>query len=322
MNFSEIKYRNGPKYFNIENWMTFAAQLGSILRKRSLTEKFNIYLSLPNSLIFSKFLIMGIFDQKLKEKVTEAELFGFFKSLKYGDVIYYLEDDVWKKCSVIEVTQGFSSKDSLHLKILNHKNMTHYIPSNQWEKRVIISSASSDMVVGARVIQEFKHLSQSNLKYIYPSTVLNIHQLINEPCIFIAGNKSEFNRNIDTIELVIERHGFTFKDFIYEGKDRQFQNIKWLSKDAVIDFEGNSAPITLFMGANKALSDMQKYNQISTRIILDDRHENTETSELLRLSIEQEIFQKKSIILSQEIYKELLDSNISIPRGVEFIAWK
>lgn len=322
MEFPEIKYKNKGNYYNLEEWMVFAANLGFILREKSAEEKFNIYISLPNMLMFSYYTIMGAFDRKLNETVNEEVILRFFRDLEYGDIVYYIEGGIWKKCSVIELTRGLVSENSYHLKILNHKKVVHYIPANQWGERVIISGKRNDTIVGARTIQEFTHLSQSNLQFIYPTNALQVHQLFNEPCVYISGNRTEFNNHINDIELVINRHGFTFKDFIYEGENRQFQSIKWLPKEEIVDFEDKFAPITLFMGANKALSEMQKYNQISTRLILDDRHDNTETSELLRMTIEQEIVQGHAKILTKEIHTHFLMKNISIPRGVEFVAWK
>ncbi|WP_394190132.1 hypothetical protein [Paenisporosarcina quisquiliarum] len=320
MNLWKYKYKN--EYRPLEQWMLFAIAIGRFSHQNSLNEKpIHIYMSLPNNLIFSYFVALGISDENLKKEIGTEAILTHFQKLKSGDYIYYYHVDKWVRCSVIELVKGATSTDSWHLKILNLQKTTHLVPQKQWRDRVIIVGKGSKDIKSAKSIKELNRISMTILQYIYDSSTLQTHELINEPCINLVGTRTEFNDNLHIIEFDISGHILTMKDFLMDGSMSDFLNIHWVTKSAKEDAsEGGNLP-TIFVGANKALAHLKNYKN-NCRIILDDRHENSETSDLLRTTIVQEIVNNQSVIVTSQISNYLNDTNITIPKGVELLGWQ
>ncbi|MBD8014489.1 hypothetical protein [Planococcus wigleyi] len=315
---SKWTYKCNSEYLALEEWMLFAMGIGGYIRDYSKKNKseIHIYLSLPNSLLFSYFIATGIFNEKMSEEVTDETILNYFKKLTHGDQIYYFDNEEWKRCSVINLIQGKTREDSWHLLIRNHKQIAHYIPLSQWKEKIIISGNRTSEIKNALVIKDFKRASTGNLQYVYPEKSLQSHELLNEVCVNIAGTKSEFLMYSNAISLKINQKEFTFADFLYDGSSSEFKNIKWISKVPVLEGE-----ITMFLNASKGISDMHYYKKTS-RIFLDDRHDNREKSELLRMSIEQELIQGNLEIITSFLIEELKKKSIKVPQGVEILAWK
>lgn len=318
MEMSKWRYKYDDKYLELEKWMIFAMEIGGVIREYSQINKSSIhtYLSLPNNLLFSYFIATGIFNKKMNEEVSDEFIFKFFSNLKFGDQIYYFENNEWKRCSVIELLQGKTSENSWHLLVRNHKQTDHYIPFKQWRERVIISGNSASNIKNALVIKDLQRLSAGNLQYIYPINSLNSHGLLNEVCVAIGGTRTEFFQHSSIISLMINQKEFTFADFLHDGSSSEFINIKWISKSSQ-----TNSKITMFLNASKGISEMRMYKETS-RIFLDDRHDDRAKSELLRMSIEQEIIQENAEIMTSFLIDNLRDKSIEIPQGVEILAWK
>jgi len=309
----------------LEKWMLFAIYLGEItnLYKK---ESINIYLSLPNNLLFSYFFILGVIDNNMKQKVSDEVILEQFKKLNEGDIIYYLDNGVWKKCSVIGLVNGYTNEKSWHLQILNNKKTIQYIPSSKWRYSIVLTNENRDSILNARKVNDFQSISTGKLQHIYSLEQLQTLELLNEPYLFISGNKKDFYKYLSSIcfyyyTLYDHQVQLTFKDFIHDGTDVNYKNIEWLSKSLLKKYDIAKIKMVLFIGSNKALSHLNTFKN-SSKIILDDRHDNTETSDLLRLSIEQEILSNQSTIITNELNEILEEKNVSVPWGVEFLAWK
>lgn len=321
MNLDVLKYKRRDKYIPLEDWMLFAIKLGEIARKQK-NDSINVYLSLPNNLLFSYFFVLGVINCSLEEEISNEEIIEQFKKVVPGDIIYYLDNGDWKKCSVIKLVKGLTNKNSWHLQILNNKKIKEYIPASKWRNSIVLTNENNETVLNARKVKDFQSISLGNLKHIYSLEQLQTHELINEPCLFISGNMTEFNKYLTSINFYYDDEvQLTFKDFIYDGNDIKYNNIEWLTKSTFEKYDLNKINPVLFIGSNKALTHMNAFKS-SSRIILDDRHDNTETSELLRLSIEQEILSNHSAIVTNELNNLLERHNISVPWGVEILAWK
>lgn len=321
MDIEKLHYRLEDDYFPLEEWMIFAIKLGEIT-KTYKNLLFNIYLSLPNNLLFSYFFTLGIINSNLNESVSSEAILEQFKKLNPRDIVYYLDNGDWKKCSIIGLKHGLTNKNSWHLEILNNKKVVEFIPASKWRNSIVLTNENNETIINARKVKDFQSISQGKLSNIYSLEQLQTHELINEPCIYISGNRNEFNKLLSTIYLNYNNElKLSFKDFIYDGTDVNYKNIEWLSKSLLEKYNIKNIKTVLFIGANKALSHMNSFKN-SSRIILDDRHDNTETSELLRLSIEQEILSNQSTILTKDLNKLLTKDRINIPQGVEILAWK
>src|SRR5690606_26587385 len=116
-------------------------------------------------------------------------------------IVYYLDNGDWKKCSVIELTAGLTNENSWHLKILNNKKIDQYIPSSKWRNSIVLTNENNETFLNARKVKDFQSISLGNLQHIYSLEQLQTHELINEPCLFISGNKNEFSNYLSTIYL-------------------------------------------------------------------------------------------------------------------------
>lgn len=321
MDIKKLQYRLEDSYSPLEEWMIFAIKLGEITRSHK-EFLFNIYISLPNNLLFSYFFILGFINSNLSEMISDDVILEKFKKINPGDIVYYFDNGDWKKCSVIELRHGLTNENSWHLKILNNKKIDQFIPSSKWRNSIVLTNQNNETFLNARKVKDFQSISLGNLKHIYSLEQLQTHELINEPCLFISGNRNEFSNYLSTIYLNFNNElKLTFKDFVYDGNDVKYKNIEWLSKSILDKYDINKVSTILFLSANKALSHMNSFKN-SSRIILDDRHDNTETSELLRLSIEQEILSNQSINVTKDLNNLLKINNINVPQGVEILVWK
>lgn len=320
MNSWKYEYKND--FRNLEQWMQFAIAIGRFSQQNSSNEKpIHMYLSLPNNLIFTYFVALGIFDENLKQEIADEAILSHFQKLKKGDYIYYYHKDKWVRCSVIALIQGVISPDSWHLKIYNLEKTEHFIPQKQWREKVIIAGKGSGNIILARSIKELHRLGTTNLQYIYDNSTLQTNELLNEPCMNIAGKITEFNDNLHIIRFDISGHRLTMKDFLMDGSISSFRNIHWVTKPISENAIKDKSIPTIFVGANKALTHLKNFEN-NCRVILDDRHENTETADLLRTTIEQEIVHNKSTIVTNQFIHYLNSTNITIPKGVEILGWQ
>jgi len=317
INLWKYEYKHSRR--SLEQWMLFAIAIGRFSKKNSLLRNnIHLYISLPNNLFFAYFVALGIFDENMQKEIPDDAILTQFKKLKKGDYIYYYNNKKWVRCSVIDLLHGEFSNNSWYLKFYNLQKTTHSIPQIQWREQVIIAGKGSEHIKSARSIKELHRLGSTNLQYIYDSSTLQTHELLNEPCINIAGTKTEFNNNLHIIKFNISGHTLTMKDFLMDGSMSDFRNIHWVTNSTREDTTEDKGLPTIFVGANKALTHLKSFEN-NCRIILDDRHENTETSDLLRTTIEQEIVNKKSTIVTNQIVQYLNDRNITIPKGVEML---
>lgn len=323
MNFDNMKYMLGGKYRELEEWMRFSLHLGQYVKRYADKKKetFNIYISVPNSLSFSYFLLYGIFDAQMEQPVSDKMIIQRFKQLKAGDVVYYLDGETWKRCSVEEkVVENLTEKGSWHLKILNNGGVSEYIPLTKWETHVMIANRKVESIMNARVIKDIQRIT-GNIKRLYSSKHITRREVLNIPAAYVIGNRAEFKRYIDEITYLHVGTVFTPSTVLRDGTKSDFRNIQWITKNDTNTFDADNHEWVVFIGASKALARMSEFGNIG-RIILDDQFENWDTSALLRESIEQEILVSGAEIITPKLAEDLYKEKINIPKGVEILAWK
>ncbi|MDH2888985.1 hypothetical protein [Bacillus cytotoxicus] len=323
MNFDNMKYMLDGKYRKLEEWMRFSLHLGQYVKRYADKKKetFNLYISLPNSLSFSYFLLYGIVDAQMEQAVSDEIIIQRFKQLKAGDVVYYLDGETWKRCSVEEeVVENLTSKGSWHLKILNHGGVSDYIPLSKWETHVMIANRKFENIMNARVVKDIQRIT-GNIKRIYSPEHITRREVLNIPAAYVIGNRTEFKRYIDEITYFYIDTVFTPSTVLRDGTKTNFCNIQWISKSDINTFDADNHEWVVFIGASKALARMSEFSNTG-RIILDDQFENWDTSALLRENIEQEILVSGAEIITSKLVDDLYKEKIDIPKGVEILAWK
>lgn len=321
MNFDKMKYKLSTEYRELEEWMRFSLYLGKYLKRYAdrKGENFNIYISLPKAISFSYLLLHGIFDAQMEYPVSDKMIIQRFMKLAKGDVVYYLENDVWKRCSVEDVVENKTHKGSWHLKILNHSGVSEYIPLSNCETKIVITNRKSEKIMNARIVKEDQRIT-GTIKRIYSQKHINRREVLNIPAAYVIGNRTEFEKYIDEINFVYKNTEFTPSTVLRYGTKSAFRNIQWITKNDTCTFDDNQEWI-VFIGAAKALSRMAEFTNTG-RIFLDDQFENWDTSALLRENIEQEILVNNAEIITSILANDLQNEKINIPRGVEILAWK
>lgn len=302
--------------------MLFSMKLGSFLNKYTRTNKstFNIYLSLPNTLTFSYFLLHGIFDAHMQQTIRPSTIAKRFQQLEKGAIVYYLDGNQWKRCSVQGVLKDYTENNPWHLLIANNAGVTEFVPYYKWETHIIITNRKLDRILNARVVNNIEKIS-GPLNEIYSSQRINKREMLNIPSAYIIGNRTEFDKYLNYFWLKYRDIEFYHGDILRDGSTQTFCNIQWIKKNDENTYNLTDNDWLLMIGAAKAVSRMDEFNEIG-KIILDDQFENVDTSEMLRDAIEQDIILNKKSIITTEIVEQLKDAQIEIPKGVSFIAWK
>lgn len=319
MEFEEIYYEFNKK---VEPWMLFSMKLGSFLNRYSRTNKssFNIYLSLPNTLTFSYFLLHGIFDASMGQTISRSMVAKRFQELEKGSIVYYLDGTQWKRCSVQGVIKNYTESSPWHLLIANNAGVTEYVPYYKWETHIIITNRKLDRVLNARVVNNIEKIS-GPLTELYSSQKINKREMLNIPSVYVIGNRTEFDKYSNYFRLQYRDVEFYHGDIIKDGSTQTFRNIQWIMKDDKDTYYLTESDWLLMIGAAKAVARMDEFKGIG-KIILDDQFENVDNSEMLRDAIEQDIILNKKSIITSEIVEQLQDAQIEIPKGVSFFAWK
>lgn len=319
MKFDEIIYGLDKK---LEPWMLFSMKLGSFLNNYSRANKstFNIYLSLPNGLTFSYFLIHGIFDAHMKQKISNSVIAKRFQQLERGSIVHYLDGNQWKRCSVQGVVNNMTENSPWHLAIANNAGVTEYVPFYKWESHIIITSRKLDKILTARIVEDIGKIS-GPLTEIYSTQKISKREMLNIPSAFVLGNRTEFNEYSNYINLHYKDIKFHHGDIIKDGSTQNFRNITWITKCKEDKHDLTESDWLLMIGAAKAVARMDEFNQIG-KIILDDQFENADTSEMLRDAIEQDVILNKKSIITTEVVEQFQDEEIEIPKGVALFAWK
>jgi len=319
LEFEKVYYRLDKK---LESWMLFSMKLGSFLNKYSRANKstFNIYLSLPNALTFSYFLLHGIFDAHMEQTISQPMIAKRFQQLENGSIVYYLDGDQWKRCSVQGVLKDYTESSPWHLMIANNAGVKEYVPYYKWETHVIITNRRLDRILNARVVNNIEKIS-GPLTEIYSSRKINQREMLNIPSIYIIGNRTEFDKYSNYFWLKYKDIEFYHEDILKDGSKQTFRNIEWIKKNDEDTYYLTDSDWLLMIGAAKAVARMDEFKGIG-KIILDDQFENADTSEMLRDAIEQDIILNKKSIITTEIVEQLQDAQIEIPKGVSFLAWK
>lgn len=302
--------------------MLFSMKLGSFLNKYSRANKstINIYLSLPNALTFSYFLLHGMFDAHMEQTISSTMVAKRFQKLESGAIVYYLDGDQWKRCSVQGVLKDFTESCPWHLLIANNAGVTDYVPYYKWETHIIITNRKLDRILNARVVNNIEKIS-GPLTKIYSSQKINKREMLNVPSAYIIGNRTEFDMYSDYFWLQYQDVEFYHGDILKDGSMQTFRNIQWMMKDDKDTFHLTDSDWLLMIGAAKAVARMDEFKGIG-KIILDDQFENVETSEMLRDAIEQDVILNKKTIITTEIVEQLQGAQIEIPKGVSLLAWK
>ena len=318
LNFNYITYNKR----SLEEWMLFALALGEYLEldKKNSTHKFSIYFSLPEPTIFSYFLLHGIFNAQMQQDVDATKIIERFKQLKEGDIIYYLDHDEWKRCSVVGLYENYTQRSPFHLGIANHSKVIQYIPYHQWEERVMVTDKSNDKILNARRLTDIKKVS-GPLSQLYRAEKVKLKEMINLPSAYIVGNKSEFDKYLSLFKFSYAYYDYYYSDILKDGESSHFCNIKWLHSNTEYHKNLVDESITVIIGAAKATYRMDEFGN-SNRIIFSSLTENVATVDMLQDKIEQEILIKQGEVITNEIVEELREKSVAIPKGVRFIAWQ
>lgn len=317
MNFSELNTK-GKK---ISNWILFPIHLGQILKRYSNRNKtgFNIYVSVPNSTMFSYFLFLGMFDVEAHRKIRDSKIISRFLELEPGSIVYYDDAGTWRRCSVISIEKNYTQTQEYHMQIQLNQRMTIFIPVSQWKDKFLITNLKNEEILNARVVKDFEKFS-GVLSSLYSPKTIKALEILSKPTAYFSGNKADFDRYLNVIDLDYEGISFTHEDIIHFGSKSHFANAYWITnKESDLKIYADEWIISI--GANKAIANLEVRKNCG-KILIEDQFENFATSEQLRESIMQRIILDECNILTDNLLALLEEEQVSIPNGVNIIAWK
>lgn len=318
MDYSELLYRNSDTCLELEEWMQFAAHIGSYLQQNET----KIYIYVPNALFFSYFVLLGFLDSNLSVPVPQNILNDAVLRLQEGDIVYYRENIDWKRCSVQDVAKN-KIPDRLpdinwHLIIKNSRDVSQYVPDTQWQSNIILAHRSEERLLNARVIKK-SSMETSLFDKLYPTSILYGHRMLNSTLIKLASNRQDFLRFCGEIALCHKETNFTLMDYFHLEDSTQFNMVQWISP-TIKEKDSRNTP-EIFVGASKALFYWEDYNGPAS-LYIDDKFNDWETSQRLRDTIEKELLKGSQRIVTPDIKEYFQKKNIPIPAGVEILGWK
>lgn len=317
MDFSKVMFGYSEQ---IEPWMNFTLKLGEYFSEYAIENKktFNFYIKTPEAVVLSHFLLLGMFNYQMEQKIDAEEIINKLKELQYGDSIYFFDNNKWKQCSVIEVIKDFTSSSPWHIKIRNHKKVIQYIPYERWEEQVVIANRKTDTIKNARFKKDLEEHGIV-LERLFSKVKVKNYSMLGKVAASISGNRTEFNKKLKDIFLTYDNRIAAFEEIIRDGNDEGFQNIQWLSENKQTNLAEEDW--ILLIGASYGTKKFDEYEK-SGKIILDDHFGNAVDSEFLRDRIEQDIILNKKEIITNQIINHLEKSNVNLPKGVVVLAWR
>lgn len=301
--------------------MLFPIRIGQILKRYSNTSKtaFNVYISVPNSIMFSYFLFQGMFDVEAHRKIRDSNIISRFLELVPGSIVYYDDKGTWRRCSVISIEENFKPPHKYHLQIQLNQGIKMFMPESQWKDKLLITNVKYEEILNARVVKDFEKFSGVLSSLYSPKTIKALESLSN-PTAYFSGNKADFHRYLDSMKFEYKGISFTHEDIIHFGLKNHFANAYWLTnKDEDLEIYDNEWFISI--GASKSLANLVTRKNCG-KIFIEDQFENVATSEQLRDSIMQRIILDECKILTENLITLLEQEQVSIPNGVNIIAWK
>jgi len=281
-------------------------------------ENINIYLSLPSTTISSYFFLLGVLDEHIKSEISNDDLIEEFKRLDKGDIIHHLEDEVWKRCSVMgKIEKGMTSPDSWHLKIRKEKKTAHSIPINQWRTRIRITDRNENRILTTRRSKNLIGVS-NELRLLFGDEKMNIQETLNIAACSIVGVRTKFERNLDLLELKYKEFQILFNQVLVGEVEATYRNIKWVSENDVPNIDNG---LVVVIGANKGLNviESKKVN----KFVIVNQLEQLDGNQLLLERLQQKELLEEVTIITGEI-QALLENKMTcvFPSGVELIAWR
>lgn len=317
MDFSELKINNN----SLSEWLVFPLNLGHLLKKYSNTHRtaFNLYISIPNSIMFTYLLFQGMFDTEAHRRIRDNKIINRFLELESGSIVYYDDNGIWRRCSVIDIVKNFTSNQKYHLHLQLNQKVSHYVPVDTWKEKLIITNLKHDEILNARVIKDFEKFSGVLSSLYSPKTIKNL-EILNQPTAYLTGNKTEFERYLNSIEFEYKNIQFTHADIIHFNSNKHFSNAKWMTSKE-IDLPLDTSEWLISLGASRSITSLNRKNKCGN-IFIEDHFENAATTELLRDSIMGKIILEERHIFTNDLIELLETEDIIVPNGVSLIAWK
>lgn len=320
----ELKYQDPKtkKLTELENWMKFAHFLGWHMKEQE--EKLKIYVSVPSSLLFSYFITLGAIDFGFNQILRSENLMKNFLRLKPGSkVLYRLDNNEWKKCTVLGVGDHPKAPGKKAIKIMDHKKSALYVPEQRWLTNLRIFDEEAGDVKNARTISNVANMAEDPiLSKFYSKESLSAADLRNSPEVLISTIKKEWLDNLALIKLVAKGCHFKLNNFIFfDEKGSNFNNIEFSSEKILLNKERLDSSIGLFIGAGRCMRKLNEFNQAKS-IYLVDRYESVDKLKDLQFHIEQNFLVNGSVSVNETLLKRIEDAEISLPKGVELFAWK
>jgi hypothetical protein len=310
-----LKYRlNDKKALDLEDWMKFSLFLAEYIKTSNLCVK--IYISVPSSLLFSYFTVLGAVDHDYRNP-SKIALLEQYLSLKQGQRILYKVGEHWVAYSVLEV--GVSPINLRAIIVRDRQDGTTYIPETRWFDYVRLHGDEVTAIKNIRTVQGVESLAENQkLNKMYSVENLNLVTMQNTPYTYLYANKKEWQTYLNNVELELFGEKLTLDEIIFDGSEGQFKNISFIEQNQEKNLPINST--VLFVGSSRTLRKMDEFKHLKS-IYLVDQNDSTEKLEELELKIEQQFLMGKCKSFNEDILRELKVRNIALPKGVELFAW-
>ncbi|MGI2328145.1 hypothetical protein [Planococcus sp. YIM B11945] len=318
-----MKYKavSSGSLVEMENWMKMAHFLGWFVHEQK--EKVKIYVSVPSSLLFSYFIVLGSVDYGFQQNIDNQNLKNKFLSLQKGSQVLYLAGAKWKKCTVLGVEDFPGSSGGVAIKIKDNKNSVTYVSERRWLTNVRIFNNEASEVKNAQIVKNVSNIVEDNiLNLFYKKENLSAAEMKNKPKIIVSAIKKEWIENLSSIKFFAKERFMDFSNFIFLDESKTtFRNIELVSEKVKLNEWHIDQSIALVIGAGKSLRRIDEFTNIKS-IYLVDQYESTEKLEDLKMKIEQRFLVDGSASINGLLLSAMEDAGISIPKGVEIFAWK
>lgn len=306
---------SGGKFLVLEKWMSFSINLSRFVKQ--FPSPIKLYISVPSSLMFLYFFILGSVDYDFKNPPKNV-LFRKYLSLQRGQRILYKTGEDWVAHSVIEVGTIPNEKTRAIL-VKDRSNCINHIPETRWVNYIRIYDDEITEVRNLRRVRNVDHLTDNlKLRKLYSEENLNLLMMLNTPQTYIYCNREKWNENLSHISLEIGGEEIRLEEFLFDGTEGTYKNISFIKQNESSKVPNESTVI--FVGSSRSLRKVDHYDKQKCVFIVD-QHESEEKMDDLQFKIEQDFLINNSQSINMYLQEYLDKNSIEIPRGVEVFAW-
>jgi hypothetical protein len=312
-------------YRPLPDWINFGFEIGAYLNENALKRKepLNIILSIPYEDFFSLFIAVGIADKIFSKNKQIRSIRKTILNLAPGSRIIYRDEVSSRKASVISIEESPVFENEMILKIKDGK-IERGIPEKQWIDRVIILDEEFDEIKRTRKVSEKQNIGLNNnefLKKFYTSQQLYKVGFYPGDKFYLVGNINHLDSCIKEKVFYYDKAVGQISDFLYLDNTNSFTNGKLFSSQLKKNDSEIIEEVPVIYSNLSSYLRQGKYFKKNPKIILASRTDNESRLHEVKEEIKRELLNGKKIA-TREIIKYLEQTEVNVPAGIEFLAWR